>query len=182
MKHGTYAYRQGCRCDECRVAVARYANLRRRRIGGRTGARFTMPSGPVAEHLENLHSSGWTYAEVARTLGVNKYRVSRVRTKNKRIDAGFGRAILSLQPLVKDEAPDEVTVERLTKPGVHWRSIPCTREERLAALRIVEDRASRQRDTLRDQGWGDQEMTVEGANSVRRRLGFRNGLGNRTLN
>lgn len=85
-EHGISAYRQGCRCPECRRALHRrakvwWATAQVRR--GRDPASY-VAAVRVRRHLEELLDAGWTGNRIARTAAVAPATVSRIRRPTTR--------------------------------------------------------------------------------------------------
>lgn len=180
MIHGTpNSYKNGgCRCDPCRKAASRAHKewrLRTQVGSGRGNQRPTRPtmvdSTVTREHFDKLIASGWSQRTIAEALGYKSRGKFSAIHKSKRVYRKTEAEILSLSPL-EPVAVDEVTVNRLAESGVHWKDIPCTKEERLAAFAIVKERA-KGRAAYRLAGWGEQDIQIEGVASARRRLGLR---------
>lgn len=69
MRHGTTTgYRSGCRCFECRVAVANQRREYEHRI--RDGEKFSYRPDEARAHLEKLLAAGMSKSAIAKEAGV----------------------------------------------------------------------------------------------------------------
>lgn len=133
------AYTKGCRCQPCRDAGYRKAKRYRHltaAINSRPTKPLTVPVEPVIAHIGALVESGWRLGDIAREVGITPQEMWRIRHLPKRIHRDRAARILDLAPLAPVEV-DEVVVERLAVAGVHWRDVPCTRPERVAAWSLA---------------------------------------------
>lgn len=71
IRHG---YDRGCRCETCRAAKARYANVRRLAI--LRGQPFTVDGTGTRRRLQALHALGWSSEELGARLGVTRVAVN----------------------------------------------------------------------------------------------------------
>lgn len=67
MRHGTYAYQQGCRCAKCRAAVAAAQQRHRRRR--KAGLVRRIPVDEAREHLLTLRRMGFTWNAIDKHAG-----------------------------------------------------------------------------------------------------------------
>lgn len=103
--HGTDSrYRSdGCRCDPCKAAHARYERVRRLRDV--RGIKASVPVGPVRRHVLALTASGMSARGIARQSGVARLTVRNIAEGNqatvRRVTAA---KIRNLQPAILDHA------------------------------------------------------------------------------
>ena len=153
MNHGTTtAYKQGCRCDDCRRAASRYRKMYRYRAGEekRDGVLHyprpqTVPIDRVVAHLAALTASGWRMTDIAAEAEVGRNYLWNIRAGKliKRVRLDTEARILAVQPLEPVDL-DPVVVDRLIA-GADWRSIGATRTERIAAAERLPSKADAER-------------------------------------
>lgn len=145
MNHGTTtAYKQGCRCDDCRRAASRYRKMYRYRAGEekRDGVLHyprpqTAPIDRVVAHLAALTASGWRMTDIAAEAEVGRNYLWNIRAGKliKRVRLDTEARILAVQPLEPVDV-DDVAVDRFIADGGDWHTL--TRAERVEAARRMD--------------------------------------------
>jgi hypothetical protein len=134
MRHGSeYAYRKGCRCEDCRAAQSRRS--RNRRYEFRDNGVELIRGAPVWSHLDHLHASGMPNGAIADCAGIP---IRTLWTLNARrsntVQRRTAEAILGVTP---DDKPDYIrckvsaTAARtllvtMLGAGVSWRDLEDT--------------------------------------------------------
>ena len=146
MTHGnsTGYLTHGCRCPECKRWRNHHGNTYRSDVA-RNGPRM-YPAQEVRDHVAALVASGWTQAQIARDLGHTSAWLWSILNNGHHTRDGVKRwvrrdiaaAILAVPPLLGDDAPDPVVVDRLLA-GASWRAIGANRAERIAAAEQMPD-------------------------------------------
>ena len=100
IRHG---YDRGCRCDNCRAAKARYANVRRLAI--LRGQPFTVDGTGTRRRLQALHRVGWSSQEIGDRLGVTRIAVNNLMRREGPVRRSTAERIAALYDQVWDQVP-----------------------------------------------------------------------------
>ena len=94
-KHGITAYRQGCRCDTCRAAVALRWNRYQVDLSRRGGPLSLDPT-TTREQLADIRNAVGSWSRVANLLGVSRQAVWHLATQRKKVRHSTAEAIAAL--------------------------------------------------------------------------------------
>lgn len=111
-------YREGCRCDDCRAAVAKEANIYKMRRAAHGGP-LLVPKVGAVRRLQALMRIGWSRRELARRAGYKGDAFALILNSSRRpITVATHQRIADLfERLAMHPGPSQRTVEHAERMG-----------------------------------------------------------------